>query len=251
MPRIAKIASTLSPAEQQQLVITNRPLVFKIAGELRRSGPSYDDLVQEGCVGLCIAARKYDPSRENKFSTYAAHWIRACMMAFAINTRGPVRFGSTKHQRRIYFNLGRVRRKLEAEGETATPEKIAAVLDVPLDQVIDALPRMANNDWSVDARYDDGAKNLRSVLVDGHVRADDLLEAVRADAEKRKVLREALAAIDVRHAQILEARFLREPPLRLREIGDRLQLSRERVRQIETQALRALRVELEKRGVGL
>ena len=241
MPRIAKVASTLSPVEQQQLVVANRPLVFKIAGELRRSGPSYDDLVQEGCVGLCIAARKYDPTRENKFSTYAAHWIRACMMAFAINTRGPVRFGSTKHQRRIYFNLGRVRRKLEAEGETATPEKIAAVLNVPLDQVIDALPRMANKDWSVDARYDDGAKNLRSVLVDKHVRADDLLEAVRADAEASARLRKAVASLKPRSAFVVKMRFLREDPLTLQEVGDRLAISRERVRQLEARALKMLR----------
>lgn len=241
-PRLATVAHNISPAEQQRLVIENRPLVFKLASELKHTGPAYDDLVQEGCVGLCIAAQKFDSSNGASFGTYAAYWIRACMLACAINTRGPVRFGSTKNQRRIFYNLGRVRRQFEITGVTPTTEQLAAALDVTPTDVEIALPRMSNHDWSLDATYarEDG-DSIKMQLADGRARVDDILEVARADAEKRTKLMKAIAALPTRHAEVIRERFLREEPLTLREVGERWRISRERVRQIEMKALTELR----------
>jgi RNA polymerase sigma-32 factor len=239
----------LSTADQQALVSDNRKLVYKIAGELHFLGAPFNDLVQEGCVGLCRAASKYDQTRGVKFSTYAAYWIRACMMAFALNTRGPVRFGSTKNQRKIFYHYSRIKRRLEEAGESATPEKIANELGVSLEQVVDAIPRVENRDPSLDVRYDDDGQNLRMVVADANPRADELLERASTDEALRVTLRRTVALLKPKHAGIIRDRFLRKTPLTLQEIGDRLGLSRERVRQIELQALTTLRRLLAGRGM--
>src|SRR5512134_1656967 len=113
-----------------RLVSAHLGLVIRIALEFRHSGPSMEDLIQEGNLGLTIAARRFDPDRATRLATYATYWIRACMLEHVVRSHGPVRIGTTRSQRKIFFGLGRARRKIEREGETADAEHLATVLGV-------------------------------------------------------------------------------------------------------------------------
>ena len=106
-------------------------LVIRIATEFRNSGPSMEDLIQEGNLGLTIAARRFDPTRATRLATYATYWIRACMMEYVVRSHGPVRIGTTRSQRKIFFGLGRARRKPRARRRRPpTRELLAALLGV-------------------------------------------------------------------------------------------------------------------------
>src|SRR4029079_2418507 len=113
-----------------RLVSAHLGLVIRIALEFRHSGPSMEHLIQEGNLGLTIAARRLDPNRAPRLATYATYWIRACMLEHVVRSHGPVRIGTTRSQRKIFFGLGRPRRRLEREGETVDAEALAHVLGV-------------------------------------------------------------------------------------------------------------------------
>src|SRR5258708_4440117 len=120
-----------------RLVAAHLGLVIKIALEFRHSGPAMEDLIQEGSLGLTIAARRFDPERATRLATYATYWIRACMLEHVVRSHGPVRIGTTRSQRKIFFGLGRARRKLERDGSPADCESLAAELGV-LSEVVEA-----------------------------------------------------------------------------------------------------------------
>src|SRR5438105_15505481 len=134
-----------------RLINSHLGLVVRIATEFRHSGPSLDDLIQEGNLGLTIAARRFDPSRQTRLATYATYWIRACMLEHVVRSHGPVRIGTTRSQRKIFFGLGRARRKLEREGETADCEALAGELGVLQEDVEAMTPRLTGRDISLDA----------------------------------------------------------------------------------------------------
>ncbi len=108
-----------------ELIHAHVGLVIKIATEFRNSGPSMEDLIQEGHVGLTIAARRFDPTKATRLATYATYWIRACMMEFVVRSHGPVRIGTTRSQRKIFFGLGRARRRLERAGQAVSASELA------------------------------------------------------------------------------------------------------------------------------
>lgn len=244
----AERRARVSPAERQALILSAHKLVFKIARDYRDAGPAFDDLVQEGCEGLCVAADKFDPSRGVKFVTYASYWIRAKMLSFVVDTHGQVRFGTTKSQRRVYFNLGKARRRLEVLGEEVTIESLARELKVSVEDLTTAMPRVQDNDWSLDATFEDGDKP-RLQLRSGHVDQADALDALRRFVAERKSLIEAVKGLGGRLTEVVKLRFLRESPLTLQEIGERWGVSRERVRQVEMKALALLKRRFEKEGI--
>src|SRR5437773_5781674 len=118
-----------------RLVQAHLGLVIRIAMEFRHSGPAMEDLIQEGNLGLTIAARRFDPNRATRLATYATYWIRACMLEHVVRSHGPVRIGTTRSQRKIFFGLGRARRKLEREGETADASMLASALGVDREDI--------------------------------------------------------------------------------------------------------------------
>src|SRR4029077_6654733 len=115
------------------------------------SGPAMEDLIQEGHVGLTIAARRFDPSKATRLATYATYWIRACMMEYVVRSHGPVRIGTTRSQRKIFFGLGRARRRLEREGATTSADALARALGVDRLDVESMTPRLTGRDVSLDA----------------------------------------------------------------------------------------------------
>src|SRR5881296_732541 len=132
-----------------RLVAAHLGLVIRIAMEFRHSGPPMEDLIQEGNLGLTIAARRFDPNRKTRLATYATYWIRACMLEHVVRSHGPVRIGTTRSQRKIFFGLGRARRKLERDGNLADAEHLAFELGVEESDVEAMTPRLTGRDVSL------------------------------------------------------------------------------------------------------
>jgi RNA polymerase sigma-32 factor len=258
MALIKTSGATLTPAEEQELsrrwrrredkaalaalVHAHLGLVIKIATEFRNSGPSMEDLIQEGHVGLTIAARRFDPAKATRLATYATYWIRACMMEYVVRSHGPVRIGTTRSQRKIFFGLGRARRRLERAGQTPSAETLARLLGVPTEDVEQMATRLSGHDVSLDAprSQDDERKAGNLLSSEGPTQEDLFADGQEADSRKA-MLHEALKRLDPRERAILKARHMGTRPITLGALGKKFGISRERVRQLELRAVAKLR----------
>ena len=225
-----------------RLVAAHLGLVIRIALEFRHSGPSMEDLIQEGNLGLTIAARRFDPERRTRLATYATYWIRACMLEHVVRSHGPVRIGTTRSQRKIFFGLGRARRKLEREGESADSEHLASVLGVEQEDVESMTARLTGRDVSLDAPrgFDDRRPVVASLAQDSPT-PEEMIAGVEEDDQRRNQIFEGLKTLDTRERAIIRARHLRQRPATLACLGKKFGISRERVRQLELRAKAKLR----------
>jgi RNA polymerase sigma-32 factor len=224
-----------------QLVNAHLGLVIKIATEFRNSGPGMEDLIQEGHVGLTIAARRFDPTKATRLATYATYWIRACMMEYVVRSHGPVRIGTTRSQRKIFFGLGRARRRLEREGQTASPDMLAKLLGVQPDDVEAMATRLSGHDVSLDApRSGDDERRAGSMLALDMPSQEDLFADGQEEDSRKALLNEGLKQLDPRERAILKARHMTARPSTLGALGKKFGISRERVRQLELRAVAKL-----------
>lgn len=232
-----------------RLVSAYMRLVVAAAHKFRHYGLPVADLVQEGNVGLMLAAERFDPAREVRFSTYASWWIRSQIQDFVLRNWSIVRTGTTAAQKTLFFNLRRLRAKLDDYVDGPLPyaaqEKIAKDLRVPIEEVEAMQNRLAANDRSLNAplaqEVDDGGE-WQDFLVDERPTPEETVLAMR-DAEARaKWLGQALQTLNEREQRIIRERCLaEESPLTLEALGKSLGISKERVRQLEHQALRKLK----------
>ncbi len=231
------------PEAAEKLVLGNLRLVVKIAMDYRRVWTNLLDLIQEGNVGLVQAVRRYDPYRGVKFSSYAAYWIRAYLLKYLIDNIRTVRVGTTRAERKLFFQLNRAKRELESAGFRPEPKLLAERLDVEEQDVVDFERRLSQSDLSLDAPIssEPGAASLGDLLdggeesVEGEVSREDLRTTLLEQVEK------FTTNIDKRELRILRDRILAEEPRTLQEIGKEFELTRERVRQIEARLVRKLR----------
>jgi RNA polymerase sigma-32 factor len=250
--------ATLSPTEEHELsrawqtqgdtralatlIHAHLGLVIKIATEFRNSGPSMDDLIQEGHVGLTIAARRFDPSKATRLATYATYWIRACMMEYVVRSHGPVRIGTTRSQRKIFFGLGRARRRLEREGQAPSSDQLARILGVPSDDVEAMSTRLSGHDVSLDApRSQDDERQTGTLLATDLPSQEEMFGDGQEEDSHRALLNEGLKQLDPRERAILKARHMSARPMTLGALGKKFGISRERVRQLELRAVAKLR----------
>ncbi len=226
-----------------RLVQTHLGLVIRIAMEFRHSGPSMEDLIQEGNLGLTIAARRFDPTRQTRLATYATYWIRACMLEHVVRSHGPVRIGTTRSQRKIFFGLGRARRKLEREGEHADAESLACALGVERSDIESMTPRLTGHDVSLDApRATDDRREVGALIAEDAPNPEDVVAGVEEEDSRKTRLNEGLKVLDPRERAIIKARHMRQRPATLASLGKKFGISRERVRQLELRAKAKLRV---------
>jgi RNA polymerase sigma-32 factor len=224
------------------LIHAHLGLVIKIATEFRNSGPAMEDLIQEGHVGLTIAARRFDPTKATRLATYATYWIRACMMEYVVRSHGPVRIGTTRSQRKIFFGLGRARRRLEREGQTVSADQLAKLLGVPAEDVEHMSTRLSGHDVSLDApRSMDDERRQSNLLASEGPSQEDLYGDGQEEDSRKALLHEALKQLDPRERAILKARHMSSRPITLGALGKRFGISRERVRQLELRAVAKLR----------
>jgi RNA polymerase sigma-32 factor len=209
------------------------------------------DLVQEGHVGLLEAAARFDPDRNVRFSTYATWWIRASIQDHILRNWSIVRGGTSSVQKSLFFNLRRLRAKLSkgdpAISETELHRQIATAIGVAEGDVAMMAARLSGPDASLNAPVGDGdgaADRMEFLVSDAPLPDEAVAEEI--DGERRvRWLRQAMGVLSEREVSILRQRRLDEAGGQtLEAIGDRLGISKERVRQIETRAMEKLRVAL-------
>lgn len=231
------------PADAYRLVTANLRLVVKIAGEFAHASRNLLDLIQEGNVGLMEAVRNFDPYRGIRFPSYAVWWVRAYIYRFLINNWRLVKIGTTQAQRKLFFNLRKETERLEAEGFTAQPLLLAQRMGVKESEVREMQERMAHSEVSLNqpVREDETAE-LLDVLPDN----SDTPEEAAAHDEWRTFAREKIdqfaSTLKDKDLEIFQSRLLSEDPPTLQEVGARFGISRERVRQIEAQLKKRLKL---------
>lgn len=226
-------------------------LVISMAARFKNYGLPMSDLVQEGNVGLMQAAARFEPDREVRFSTYAAWWIRSSIQDYILRNWSIVRTGTTAAQKSLFFNLRRLRAKINDTGEaTMTPENkafVAKELRVNERDVDTMASRLSASDRSLNAPMADGGDaEWQDMLADSSETPEYQVMAERDAAQRKEWIAEALKALNPREMVIITERRLSEDTVTLESLGRQLGISKERVRQIEHQALKKLRAALEK-----
>ena len=229
-----EFARTNDPQLAARLVTTNLRLVVKMARELRKGEVPLLDLIQEGNLGLMHAVRKFDPEKGVKLTSYAAWWIRAYMLKTAMRDARLVRLGTSQTQRKLFFKLRKETARLEALGLDASPEALAARLEVPVQEVIEMRDRLSRRDVSLDEPlHDDGGGTAIDVLPANDVRSDERVVRGEREGLVEASVRAFGETLNARDRIVFEKRMLADEPLTLRELGETLKISRERARQLE------------------
>jgi len=219
-----------------QLITANLRLVIKIALKFQRHWmQNLMDLIQEGNVGLVLAARKFDPYRGYKFSYYASFWIKAYIIRFIMDNWKLVKIGTTQAQRKLFFNLSKEKARLEDQGIDPTPKRLSERLSVKESEVIEMDHRINNSEISLDAPVKmDSAETKESFIHADQADVDDQVANREANALLRQKLIKFGERLQARELIIFQKRMLAEDPLTLQKIGNEFGVSRERVRQIES-----------------
>ena len=243
-----RFQETGDPDAAYRLVSSNLRLVVKVAMDFQKYWmQNFMDLIQEGNVGLVQATKKFDPYRGVKFSYYAAYWIRAYILKFIMDNWRLVKIGTTQAQRKLFFSLNKEKKLLESQGFKPEVKLLAERLNVKESEVIEMGQRMDNWDVSLEAPVrsdsEDEQKNFLPHEGPG-------VEEMVASQEMRERLATVLADLSTRQNEkeqvILTARLLSDEPKTLQTIADEFNISRERVRQIESNLLKKLRKQFEK-----
>lgn len=233
-------------AALHELTEAHLRLVIAIAAKFRRYGLPFSDLIQEGSIGLMKAAERFDPSRDVRFSTYVTWWIRSCIQDYVLRNWSIVRTGTTSAQKSLFFNLRRLRARIgDVDGSGLKPEnrtRIATELRVREQDVDMMAARLSATDRSLNAPVgDDEQTQWQDLLVDDS-RAPEAEVMDRTDSARREAwLGQAIDMLNDREQLIIRERRLREEGSTLETLGDRLGISKERVRQIEAVALEKIR----------
>ena len=225
-------------------------LVISMATRFRNYGLPMADLVQEGNVGLMQAAARFEPEREVRFSTYAAWWIRSSIQDYVLRNWSIVRTGTTAAQKALFFNLRRLRALINDTGDAAmTPENrafVAKELRVDESEVDNMASRLSAADRSLNAPLAEGGDSeWQDLLADDSADPEGYVAETRDAAQRRVWIDAALKSLSQRELVIIQERRLCDESVTLEALGRRLGISKERVRQIEHQALKKLRVALE------
>lgn len=227
-------------------------LVVSTASRFKHYGLPLSDLVQEGVVGLMQAAARFEPERDVRFSTYASWWIRSAMQDFILRNWSVVRTGTTAAQKSLFFNLRRLRAKIDdgryAGLDDAGKAYIAQELAVDVREVEAMEMRLMGGDQSLNATISPtGEDAWQDFLADDRPDPEEIVTGAHDARQRSRWLALSLAELSERERTIIHERRLREDGRTLEELGVRLGISKERVRQIESRALQKLKSALVRR----
>lgn len=231
-------------AALHRLIQAYARLAVSFAGRFRRYDVPYEDLIQQGNLGLMRAAEKFDPENGSRFSTYAVWWIRASMQDFVMRNWSLVRTGTNATQKKLFFHLRKAMQKHARDGVPgeSVAQRVARELQVPLEQVEAMMGRMAGPDLSLDAPQsgdEDGrtwVDTIEDDSADPEARVTERLDGGRM----RAMVRAAVDRLPERERRIVAARHLSDDPATLSDLGESMGISKERVRQLEARAMARL-----------
>ena len=230
----------------EKLITSNLRFVVKVSFEYKSYGIKILDLIQEGNIGLMMAVKKFDPYKGYRFISYAIWWIRAYIQNFIIKNWSLVKIGTTQAQKKLFYKIGKVRKALESNQEDEKKyEVLAKEMDVAKEDIIEMEQRMSSRDLSLDAPFDDNQELSHFDLLK---ETSPNQEEVFGEEEEKKMLegevQDAMKRLTEKEEYVIKNRIMADSPLTLQEIGNHLKLSRERVRQIESEALKKLKNEM-------
>ncbi|WP_108658577.1 RNA polymerase factor sigma-32 [Acuticoccus kandeliae] len=231
-----------------KLAASHMRLVISIASRFRHFGLPMGDLIQEGHVGLLEAAARFEPERNVRFSTYATWWIRASIQDYILRNWSIVRGGTSSTQKALFFNLRRLRSKMARNGsgapDAAMYEEIAAAIGVSKADVELMNARLSAPDASLNApviESDSSAADRQDFIPCTQPLQDQTVSETIDTDRRSRWLHTALNELNERELRIVRERRLSEDGATLESLGEKLGISKERVRQIESRALQKLR----------
>lgn len=233
----------------QKLITSHLRLAVKIALTYRRYGLPTADLISEANLGLMQAVKKFDDKKKVRLSTYAMLWIKAALNDFVLRSWSLVKIGTVAAQKKLFYNLGRIKARLglydNKELEPKVVKQIAQELVVDERDVVEMNRRIGgDSSLNIMIGHDDDAVEAIDLLADKSQNIEGHLAQKQEADFKRKLLLNALAKLNEREQYIVKNRMLTEQPQTLDEIGEKFQISRERVRQIEKRAFEKLSAEV-------
>ena len=228
-----------------RLVVSHLRLVVKIAVGYRGYGLPLEELISEGNCGMVQAVRRFDPERGFRLATYAMWWIRAAISEYILRSSSLVRIGTTAAQKKLFFNLrklkGQMRAVQEGDLEPAQIARIATVLNVPEQEVIQMNGRLTGPDHSLNSPINtDGGGQWQDQLVDQGATQEEALAEREELGQRKALLACAWTVLNDRERHIMTERWLADDPTTLGTLALHYGISRERARQIEAGALRKL-----------
>ena len=235
-----------------ELVGSYTRLVISMASKFKNYGLPLGDLIQEGNIGLMMAAERFEPSREVRFSTYASWWIRSSIQDYVLRNWSIVRTGTTAAQKSLFFNFRRLRAQIEnsqeSEGLGAEGRQIVAnELNVRVKDVETMEGRLSGSDQSLNMHIsEEGADDWQSMLSDDRPDPEEVVIGTKDANTRSEWLEDALTSLSDREQKIIRDRHMGYETVTLEALGNELGISKERVRQLESRAMDKLKVTLQK-----
>ena len=241
-----RFAEHQDPEAARQLVTSHLRLVAKIAMGYRGYGLPVSELISEGNIGLMQGGKKFEPDRGFRLATYAMWWIKASIQEFILRSWSLVKMGTTAAQKKLFFNLRRMKKNLDAyEDSDLHPDDvktIATKLGVSEHEVVNMNRRMMlGGDASLNVSLrEDGEGQWQDILADDNPLQDVMVANAQEAGMRHALLAEAMQGLNERERHILTERRLSDEPKTLEELSQVYNVSRERVRQIEVRAFEKL-----------
>ena len=235
-----------TPRSLQKILNSYLRLAVSYARKYSSYGLPIDDLIHEGVLGIMHALEKFDTSRDFRLSTYASWWIRASIQDYILKNWSVVRTGSTASQKALFFNLKKIKQQIndisrEFMGQNEI-NKVSNMLNVKSIDVQNMESRLTGGDLHLNQKVDNDTENdLMSLLADDRQNPEETFEEFKDKKIKKDFINKAIDTLNEREKIIIRLRKFREKSITLDELGQKLKISKERVRQIETKALEKLK----------
>ena len=235
-----------TPKSLQKILNSYLRLAVSYARKYSSYGLPIDDLIHEGVLGIMHALEKFDTSKDFRLSTYASWWIRASIQDYILKNWSVVRTGSTASQKALFFNLKKIKQQInDVSREFMGQEelnKVSNMLNVKSIEVQNMESRLTGGDLHLNQKVDNETENdLMSLLADERQNPEETYEEFNDKNIKKDFINQAIDTLNEREKTIIRLRKFRERSITLDELGQKLKISKERVRQIETKALEKLK----------